>query len=250
MLETIRQFAEEQLAARGEADEVRAAHARHFAARESDILALWDGPRQRESYEWFTVELANLRAAFRWSADHSDLDAAAAIAFYAAFLGVWVEQYEPVGWAEELIESARAQQHRRLAQLYVMAAHCYAAGRIDDGVGYAEAARITMGSGRFDKVTDVAEVSLGAAYVTKGEPELMVEACRSMVARHPDSYCYARALLAMALTVAGAHDEAEAASEGLLAATDATDNPHTVSFALNATGNSILSPRMKHSVVA
>ena len=37
-------------------------------------MALWDGPRQREAYDWFTVELANLRAAFRWAADHDDLD--------------------------------------------------------------------------------------------------------------------------------------------------------------------------------
>ena len=65
MLETIRQFAEEQLVADGEATEVRTAHARHFAGREADILALWDSPRQRESY-WFTIELANLRTAFRW----------------------------------------------------------------------------------------------------------------------------------------------------------------------------------------
>ena len=50
MLETIRQFAEEQLVASGEADEVRTAHARYFAGREADILALWDSPRQREAY--------------------------------------------------------------------------------------------------------------------------------------------------------------------------------------------------------
>ena len=65
MLETIRQFAEEQLAASGAAEAVRAAHARHFAGREADILALWDSPRQREAYNWFTAELANLRTAFR-----------------------------------------------------------------------------------------------------------------------------------------------------------------------------------------
>ena len=47
MLETIRQFAEEQLVAGGEATEVRTAHARYFAGRETDILALWDSPRQR-----------------------------------------------------------------------------------------------------------------------------------------------------------------------------------------------------------
>ena len=32
-----------------------------------------DSPRQREAYAWVTAELANLRAAFRWAADCSDL---------------------------------------------------------------------------------------------------------------------------------------------------------------------------------
>src|ERR1700742_4377770 len=91
MLETIRQFAEEQLVAGGEASEIRAAHSRYFAGREADILALWDSPRQREAYAWFTVELANLRAAFRWAADQGDLDVAATIASYAGWLSLWVQ---------------------------------------------------------------------------------------------------------------------------------------------------------------
>jgi predicted ATPase len=98
MLESIRQFAEEQLVARGEASEIRAAHSRYFAGREADIMALWDSPRQRGAYDWFTVELANLRAAFRWAADHDDLDVAAPIASYAGWLGVGVQTSEPVAW--------------------------------------------------------------------------------------------------------------------------------------------------------
>ena len=139
MLETIRQFAEEQLVARGAATEVRAAHARYFAGREADILALWDSPRQREAYDWFTVELANLRTAFRWAADQGDLDVAATIATYAGFLGFLVENYEPIAWAEELIEPARAVDHPRLAFLYVMASQCCMAGRIEAAVGYSDA---------------------------------------------------------------------------------------------------------------
>ena len=111
MLETIRQFAEEQLVASGAAEEVQAAHARYFGGREADIMALWDSPRQREAYDWFTAELANLRTAFRWAADHSDLDIAATIATYAGFLGYLIENYEPIAWAEELIEPARALDH-------------------------------------------------------------------------------------------------------------------------------------------
>jgi predicted ATPase/class 3 adenylate cyclase len=108
MLETIRQFGEEQLAARGDADTVRTAHARHFAGREADVLALWDSPRQREAYTWFSTELANLRTAFRWAADHANLDVAATIATYAGFLGFLADNHEPIAWAEELIEPARA----------------------------------------------------------------------------------------------------------------------------------------------
>jgi hypothetical protein len=45
MLETIRQFAEEMLTATGDdANEVRTAHARYFARRETDVMALWDSP--------------------------------------------------------------------------------------------------------------------------------------------------------------------------------------------------------------
>src|SRR5271156_2497482 len=101
MLETIRQFAEEHLVARGEASEIRAAHSRYFAGREADILALWDSPRQRQALAWFTLELANLRTAFRWAADHGDLDVAATIASYATLLGDLVDNYEPTAWAEE-----------------------------------------------------------------------------------------------------------------------------------------------------
>ena len=55
ILETIRQFAEEQLVAGGEATEVRTAHVRYFAGRETDIIALWDSPRQRRGYAWFSA---------------------------------------------------------------------------------------------------------------------------------------------------------------------------------------------------
>jgi predicted ATPase len=129
MLETIRQYAEGQLVSRGEADTTRSAHARYFAGREAAILALWDSPRQRASYEWFNRELVNLRTAFRWAADSGDLDTAAAVAVYATFVGSWVDQREPATWAEDLVAQASASDHRRLGQLQLMAAECYAAGR-------------------------------------------------------------------------------------------------------------------------
>jgi len=236
MLETIRQFAEEQLVHAGQASDTRTAHAHYFAGREADVLALWDGPRQRDAYSWFTDELANLRVAFRWAADHDDLDTAAAIAVYAAFLGTRVEQYEPVAWAEELIEPARTVKHRRLAQLYGMAAQCYAAGRSGDAVRYADAALGIIESGHFDAIPYEGEAWLGGVYLSQGRPDRFVEVCRNMVARHRGTYSFAYACLTLALTTTGARDEALAASKELPAAADATDNPEVASYTLLAYG--------------
>jgi hypothetical protein len=231
MLETIRQFAEEQLAARGAATGARTAHARYFAGREADILALWDSPRQREAYDWFTVELANLRTAFRWAADDGDLDVAAPIATYAAFLGFWVENYEPIAWAEELIEPARAVGHPRLAGLYAMATQCRIVGRIDDAVRYSEAGQMVFVRSRAG-VPRGFEAWLGAVYGHIGRPDRSVEWCRIELAGNRDPHVLTRTLLLIALTMTGSYDAAMAAAKGLIEAAEATRNPHVLAFTL------------------
>jgi predicted ATPase/class 3 adenylate cyclase len=235
MLETIRQFAEELQASLGVAEEVRTAHARHFAGREADIMALWDSPRQREAYAWFTVELANLRAAFRWAADQGDLDVAATIATYAMILGIGVDNYEPTAWAEELIEPARAIDHPRLAFLYVMASQCWMPGRIEAAVRYSDAGQLVMANDRH-RVPFGAEGWLGFAYLAVGQPERWVELCRAQLVRGRDTHTVTGACLAIALAFAGSGDEAMAAANGLIDAAEATGNPYVLSFALWAHG--------------
>jgi hypothetical protein len=90
-------------------------------------LALREQSPTARGVHLFTAELANLRTAFRWAADHGDLDIAAAIATYATFVGIWADNYEPIAWAEELIEPARAVDHPKLAFLYVLASQCWSA---------------------------------------------------------------------------------------------------------------------------
>ena len=195
MLETIRQFAEEQLvAARRGRHEVRTAHARYFAGREADILALWDSPRQREAYDWFTVELANLRAAFRWAADQGDLDVAATIATYAGFLGFLVENFEPIAWAEELIEPARAVDHPRLAFLYVMASLCYLLGRIEAAVRYSEAGQMVCRRRTRRGARSASRLARQCVY-SVGQPERAVEWYRAELARDRDTLAFTRACL-------------------------------------------------------
>ena len=235
MLETIRQFAEEQLVAGGEASDARAAHARYFAGRETNVLALWDSPRQREAYDWFTAELANLRTAFRWAADHGDLDVAAPIATYATILGLWVDQYEPIAWAEELIDPARAVDHPRLATLYVMASQCFISGRPEAAVGYSDVGQMVIGND-CDEVPYGIQGLLGSAYQFIGQPERSVEWYRAQLARGRDTHTLTRACLVMTLMIAGCADEAMAAATGLIEAAEATRNPFAISFALMAYG--------------
>ena len=236
MLETIRQFAEEQLVARGEASQIRATHSRYFAGREADVLTLWDSPRQREAYTWFSTELANLRTAFRWAADQGDLDDAATIATYAAFLGYLVNNWEPIAWAEELIEPARAVDHPRLAFLYVMASLCWVPGRIEAALRYGDAAQPVIASGRHEEVPYGLEGLLGGVYVAIGQPERMLEWCRAQLARGRDTREITWASLVGALTVAGCGEEARAAATGLIDAAEATHNPHVLASALYVHG--------------
>ena len=110
MLETIRQFAEDQLAADGPGrGDPRCARAilRQPAKPTCSPCGTVRGNARPTSGS--PVELANLRTAFRWAADQDDLDTAAAIALYA-FIGGLVEQYEPIAWAEELIEPAQSRR--------------------------------------------------------------------------------------------------------------------------------------------
>jgi predicted ATPase len=235
MLETIRQFAEEQLVARDDAETARSAHARHFAQRVTDILALWDSPRQREAYAWFTTELANLRTAFRWAADSGDLDVAATIATSATMLGFGAENYEPIAWAEELIEPASAVDHPRLAALYVTAAQCWQAGRLEEAVRYCDAGQVVVG-GRSNEVPYGVQGWLGSAYLAIGQPERTVEWGRAELARGRDTHSLTRSALVQALMIAGSPDEAMAEATGLLDAAEATHNPFVLAFAHLAYG--------------
>ena len=192
-------------------------------------------PAKRGAYAWFIVELANLRTAFRWAADQDDLHVAATIATYVGLLGYSVQTLEPIAWAEELIEPARAVDHPRLAFLYVIASLCYTTGRIEAAVGYADAGQIVLGRSR-DALPYGIEVMLGFVYLAIGQPDRMAELCRAQLARRRDSHVHIRSWLVVALSFAGCGGEAMDSVEGLIKAAEATGNPLLLAWALGAYG--------------
>ena len=140
LLETIRQFAEDELAALGALDAVRDRHAAYFAR---EVVARWDqwhGPGFRDAVDWVTIEFANLRAAFRWSASRGDVETAVDIAAHAAMIGVSTELFETVGWVEEIIDAATVADVRRLPRLYTAAGYSCFTGGPEQGVVRAQTA--------------------------------------------------------------------------------------------------------------
>lgn len=67
MLETIREYALERLAASGEEANVRARHADYYRSLAEDALPLYDGPQLRIATDRVDIELDNCRAAMTWA---------------------------------------------------------------------------------------------------------------------------------------------------------------------------------------
>jgi predicted ATPase/DNA-binding XRE family transcriptional regulator len=74
MLETIREFALEQLEASGEAEPVCRAHAFHFLDLAEQAEPQLTGPQPVAWFDRLEAERANLRAALQWSCDHGEAD--------------------------------------------------------------------------------------------------------------------------------------------------------------------------------
>jgi predicted ATPase/class 3 adenylate cyclase/DNA-binding CsgD family transcriptional regulator len=79
LLETVRQYAQEKLGESGEADAVRARHRDHYTSMAALLDAPAGGDYERR-VEQAETEIDNLRAAFGWSQENSDIELALALA--------------------------------------------------------------------------------------------------------------------------------------------------------------------------
>ena len=139
LLETIRQFGVDELTADDALDSSRDRHARWFAGA---VVAQWashNGPCWDAAVEWLRTELADLRAAFRWAAD-CDLATAVDIAAHAGLIGTSANLFEPISWAESVVDAAAAADLPRLPRLLCACGYACFVGRPVAAAAYAEQA--------------------------------------------------------------------------------------------------------------
>jgi tetratricopeptide (TPR) repeat protein len=209
MFETIRQFAEEQLAVTDDIAELRDAHARYFAAQAVRYYDIWHGSGQREALDWVDVEFANLRAGFRWAADHHDLDAATAIAAHTAFMKSTLQRYESIGWAIELLDAATRADLPQLPRLYSAASNCIFLGRPEDAVRYAQTALGLEADPRYHGFRPpLTAVMEAAGHGIAGRVERAIEICFDVAARPGPVDVFCLAVLCWVLTGVGRDEEA------------------------------------------
>ena len=92
LLETVRQYAQEKLGESGEADAVRARHRDYYTA----LAALLDAPAgsdYEQRIEQADIEIDNLRAAFSWSRENSEIELALALA--SSLQPLWLARARP-----------------------------------------------------------------------------------------------------------------------------------------------------------
>jgi predicted ATPase/DNA-binding CsgD family transcriptional regulator len=121
LLETVREFALEQLAAAGEVAAMRERHLQHFVARAEPALQQWLAIGSDAPVHQLDADYDNLRAALEWSVD---ADPRAGLHLVAATRDLWMRMGQSEGWrlASRLLERSTAPNRDRAGAL-VAAGH-------------------------------------------------------------------------------------------------------------------------------
>ena len=239
LLETIRQFAEDQLAAGGTIAEARDRHARWYASQAVAHTEIWLSPQLRVAIDWVDVEFANLRAGFRWSADQQDLETATAIAAHSATFCYHLQRSEPIGWAEEVLPAAIEADLAYLPRLYYGASTCMFTGRPEEAVAYLERAIELEADFRYHPFPHgVSHAGLGTSHLFAGRVERFVEINTALAAETDSELAHAMGLcgLTYILPALGRADEARAIADETHAAARACGWPFVVAYSFAGYG--------------
>jgi predicted ATPase/class 3 adenylate cyclase/DNA-binding CsgD family transcriptional regulator len=249
--ETIRQFAEDELAAAGDLDAARDGHARYFATEAATRWDTWDGPRWRDAVDWVEIELGNLRAGYRWSASRGDAVVALDIAAHAALMGFSVQLFETLAWAEELVPLATEADAARLPRLLTAAGYACFVGRAEAARANAHRAAELETDDRYDACepgyASFIE-ALGSVYC--GDLDRYVELTEHVAHEHGGDRGYALAAYVDGLQSCGRIDEALALTDESVAVARARGNPYWISYALWIAGMALAKTDVRRAFAA
>jgi non-specific serine/threonine protein kinase len=221
MLETIRDYALEQLVAAGELETVRERHARYFAAWTKRGTHHFWGPGQLEWLDTLEGEMGNLRAALGWSLSQGG-EPRIGLRIAAATYRLWDLRghiSEGVGWLEPLLGADPEPSAARAVGLVQLAAHRFMLGQRSDGL-LDEAIELSRTRG-YDSpllhaLTGKCALALFAGEIEAAErfgDEALTVARQAQALHGP---CFAHYWGGNAALARGAHDVARAlADEGL-----------------------------------
>lgn len=147
LLESVRAFALDELAANDELEAAQQRHAHHYLKALEQTASLSDARRNWEVRAWFETEDDNIRAALRWALPKDDpgVDARAetGLRLCSAWCGIWevLDLPLPRGhapWLERAIERADDGDNPHVAQcLFLLAAGARLADDLDQAQAYA-----------------------------------------------------------------------------------------------------------------
>ena len=245
MLETVRQFSEEQHVGSTDAEigEIRDRHAQYFAAQAAAQWELWDGPQQRDATDWVEAEFDNLRTGFFWAIDREDLSSAVAIAAHTTALAYTLQRYEPVEWAEAVLPAAAAADLAQLPRLYSAASLCSFVGRSADAVRYAEAASALQTDPHYQPF-DVGWVrhAEALAHLLAGRTDRYLEICTELIDEPGLGHVVGLCGRTHILGLVGRDEEGIEIADDAMAAARAHGNPFWIAAAHAAGGAAFAAP--------
>jgi predicted ATPase len=252
LLETIRQFAAKELETAGTTDDLRDRHAAYFAAQVVAQVDAAHGPRVRFAYDWIDTELANLRTGFRWAVDRADFVTATAIAAHTAMLAFGRQRFEPVGWAEEILEAATDADVRQLPRLYTAASVCAYTGRPEAAVEYAQAAIALEVAGGYECFTGSESPRIREAEAQRfaGHNNRRLEIYRSLAAEPGPERAVALGFLLYVLPEAGFGAEARSIADEALVAARLSGSPVAIAYVLHGYGRAFADTDPERALIA
>jgi predicted ATPase/DNA-binding SARP family transcriptional activator len=228
MLETIREYALEQLRAAGEDDEIRGRHARYYARLVERAEPELTGADQASWLERLQVEHANLQAALRWASRTGDTDLALLMA--ASMWRFWqLRGHFAAGrrWLEDVLAAEGSASMPRAKALIGLAGLCYWQGDWDAAeAAYRQAHELAKG---LDDWWLELEGLFGLAFTLachRGDLQAAApieEQFQALIAKHPDPLAIGLGLATsqMMRLFAGDLDGSRAYGEQCLAGTRA-----------------------------